>query len=201
MLLVARRLWLLASFSAPFALALNAQTLAVRLTQANFVHISVPGLHFLTGKALERLKDGAVVSFIGQLSVSADPNATLQARAIARFALSYDIWEEKFKITRFSTSKTETPARTASNLTAAAAEAWCLDSLTLDVSQVPPDKTIRVRFELRAEDGQDGSGVVGDPGLNLTRLIELFSRPPRSRQQNWGAEVGPLRLSDLRKAG
>jgi hypothetical protein len=198
---VARRWWLIASFSAPFAIALNGQTLAVRLDQANFVHISAPGLHFLTGKALERLKDGATVSFVGQLSVSADPNATLQARAIARFALSYDIWEEKFKVTRFSGSKTEAPAHTGSNLTAAAAETWCLESLTLDVSQIPPDKLIRIHFELRAEDGQDGAGVVGDPGINLTRLIELFSRPPRTKQQNWQLDAGPLRLADLRKTG
>jgi hypothetical protein len=71
----------------------------------------------------------------------------------------------------------------------------------LDVSQIPPDKLIRIHFELRAEDGQDGAGVVGDPGINLTRLIELFSRPPRTKQQNWQLDAGPLRLADLRKTG
>ncbi|MCU1263604.1 MAG: hypothetical protein JWO80_6489 [Bryobacterales bacterium] len=198
---VTRRWWVLASFSAQFAFALNAQNLVVRLNHGNFVHISAPSLHFLTGKPLERLKDGATVSFFGQLSISNDANATVQARAIARFALSYDIWEEKFKATRFSISKTETPARSASNLSAAAAEAWCLDNLTIDASQFPPSKPIWIRLELRAEDGQDSPGVVGDPGINLTRLIELFSRPPHIKEPGWRLDVGPLRLADLRKAG
>lgn len=196
-----RRWWLLVSVSAPFALALNAQSLALRLNQANFVHIAAPQLHFLSGKPLERLKDGFTVSFLAQLSISADPNAAMQARAIARFALSYDIWEEKFKVTRFSVSKTETPARSASNLSAVAAETWCLENLAVDVSQFQPERPIRVRFELRAEDSQDAAGVVGDPGINLTRLVELFSRPPRVRQPHWELESGPVRLADLRKTG
>ncbi len=203
MLGVTRRWWLLASLGAPFAAALNAESLALRLNPANFLHISAPSLHFLTGKPLARLKDGATVSFLGQISISnsEDATAAVQARTIARFALSYDIWAEKFKATRFSVNKTETPARSASNLTSDAAEAWCLENLSLDLSQIPPDRLIWVRFELRAEEGQDGAGVVGDPGINLTRLIELFSRPPRPKQPVWERRAGPLRLADLRKTG
>ncbi len=198
---VSRRWWIVAAVSAPFAVALNAESLALRLTPGNFLHISAPQLHFLSGKSLERLKDGRTVSFFGQLSISTDANATVQARALARFALSYDIWEEKFKATRFSVSKAEMPPRSASNLTAAAAEAWCIDSISIDASQFPADRPIWVRFEMRAEDPQDDSGIVGDPGINLTRLIELFSRPPRTRQTPMRRDAGPVRLADLRKTG
>ena len=200
---VTRRWWLLASLSAPFAAALNAESLVLRLNSANYLHIFAPRLHFLTGKPLEKLKDGATVSFLGQISISAsgDVNAAVQARAIARFALSYDIWGEKFKATRFSLSKTETPPRSASNLSSEAAEAWCLENLSIDVSQFPLDRPIWGRFEFRVEDGQEGAGVVGDPGINLTRLIELFSRPPRPKQPSWELRAGPLRLADLRKTG
>jgi hypothetical protein len=192
---------MLASFSAPFAIALNAQSLAVRLNQANFVHISAPQFHFLIGKPLERLKNGATVSFFGQLSISTDANATVQARALARFALSYDIWEEKFKVTRFAVSRTETPPRSVSNLTANAAETWCLDNLSLDASQFSSDRPLWVRLEIRVEDAQDSAGVVGDPGINLTRLIELFSRPPRTPERPARLDAGPFRLADLRKTG
>ena len=196
---ITRRWWLLASLSAPLSVALNAQNLVVSLSSANFLHISAPQLHFLSGKPLERLKDGATVAFLGQLSISGDANATIRARAIARFAMSYDIWEERFSVSRFSITKPETPLHSVSHLSAAAAEAWCLEHLSLDISQWPQDKPVWVRLELRTDDGRDETGVIGDPGINLTRLIELFSRPARAKQSSWQLDAGPLRLADCKK--
>jgi len=195
---VTRRWWLLAAFSAPSAVALSAQQLAAHLNPANLLHISAPGFHFLTGKSLERLKDGATVAFLGQLSLSTDANVTVATRAVARFAMSYDIWEERFSVTRFAASRNETVARNASHLSTAAAESWCLDHLTVDTSLLPAARPFWVRFELRAEDGRDGTQVLGEPGINITRLIEIFSRPARAQQQRWQLDAGPLRLSDLR---
>ena len=40
---------------------------------------------------------------------------------------------------------------------------------------------------------------VGEPGINITRLIELFSRRPRAEQPQWTLDAGPLRLADLRR--
>ena len=171
----------------------------------NILHISAPKLHFLVGKPLERLKDGATVSFLGQISIlnSDDSNAAVQARAIARFALSYDIWAEKFKATRFSREQERSPRsfrvesdqRLGRRMVPAESFPRCQP-----VSA--QDRPIWVRFELRVEEGQDGAGVVGDPGINLTRLIELFSRPARPRQPSWERlDTGPLRLADLRKTG
>ena len=40
----------------------------------------------------------------------------------------------------------------------------------------------------------------GDQALNLTRLIEIFGRPPRSAQPRLTLSSGPFRLADLRKA-
>ncbi|MDQ6678551.1 MAG: hypothetical protein M3Z09_14790 [Acidobacteriota bacterium] len=196
----AARMWLLlAGFGAPFAAALGAQSLAARLDSANVLHISAPRFHFLTGKPLERLKDGATVAFLGQLSLSFDANTTVQARSVARFAMSYDIWEERFSVTRFSLSKGETAARTASHLSGDAAENWCLDNLGLDSSLIPADRQFWLRLELRVEENRDTNGVLGDPGINLTRLIEIFSRPARAQQPRWQLDAGPLRLRDLRR--
>lgn len=167
----------------------------------DFLHISAPNLNFLSGKPLERLKDGATVAFIGQLSISEAPNAfTPDARSVARFAFSYDIWEQQFSITRVG----ERPdsRRTVSHLSAQAAQNWCLDNLTIDRALLPPaDRPFYVQLDLRSEDPRDTLGIIGDPGgINITRLIEMFSRPVKTAQPRWLLNNGPFRLTDLRKA-
>ena len=199
MLGTARR-WCLLTAVASLALALSGEQLAAHLDSANYLHISAPNFHFLKGKPLERLKDGATVAFLGQLSLSTDANVTFATRVITRFAMSYDIWEERFSITRFGTARNEPLTRTASHLSSEAAELWCLDHITVDASAVPSGRPFWVRFELRAEDGHENTQVIGEPGINITRLIEIFSRPARAQQQHWQLDAGPLRLSDLRGA-
>lgn len=193
-----RRGWLLSSLASPFAMALSAQGLDLRVDAHNVLHVS--GLKFLSGKPLQRLKDGATVVFLGQLSVSYDGNATIAARAIARFAMSYDIWEERFSVTRVIVTKEETAPRIASHLALDPVQSWCLDNLTLDATVIPADRPFWIRVEMRTEDGRDGAGIVGDPGINLTRLVEIFSRPARAPQERWQLDSGPLRLSEVRKS-
>ena len=163
------------------------------------LRISAPHLNFLSGKPLERLKDGASVAFLGQLTVTSAPNSVIaDARSVARFALSYDIWEEKFSVTRIG----ERPdsRRSVSHLSAQATENWCLDNLTIDKSLLPPDKPFYVHLDLRTEDPRDLVGIVGEPGINITRLIEIFSTPVKSAQPRWQMNSGPFRVNDLRKS-
>jgi hypothetical protein len=70
----------------------------------------------------------------------------------------------------------------------------------VDVSQFALNQSIWVRLEIRAEDLRDGAGVIGDPGINISRLIELFSRPARPQQDKWQLDAGPILLRDLRKS-
>jgi hypothetical protein len=181
-----------------FAVALATPQLLVHL-EGDYLRITVPHLNFLSGKPLERLKDGASVAFIGQLSISQAPNAVIaDARYVARFALSYDIWEQQFSVTKIG----ERPEsrRTVSHLSAPAAENWCIDNLTIDRGSLPPERPFYVQLDLRSEDPRDTLGIIGDPGgINITRLIEMFSRPARSAQPRWLMNSGPFRLSDLRK--
>ncbi|MDP9172171.1 MAG: hypothetical protein M3N54_16255, partial [Acidobacteriota bacterium] len=184
--------------SCAFGVALVANQLIVHL-DGDYLRVTVPRLNFLSGKPLERLKDGATVAFIGQLSISQAPNAVVaDARYVARFALSYDIWEQQFSVTKIG----ERPEsrRSVSHLSAQATENWCLDNLTIDRSQLPADKPFYVQLDLRSEDPRDTLGIIGDPGgINITRLIEMFSRPARSAQPRWLLNNGPFRLSELRK--
>jgi hypothetical protein len=164
----------------------------------DYLRVSLPHIDFLKGKPVERLKDGASVAFIGQVTITTSPNSLSPiARSVARFALSYDIWEERFSVTKIGQSPES--RRSASHLSAQATENWCLDNLVIDRSQIPIDKQFYVQLDLRAEDPKDQLGIIGDPGINLTRLIEMFGRAPRSPQERWLFNSGPFRLNDLKK--
>jgi hypothetical protein len=191
---VTRRWWLMASLGAPVLKGLIAPVLKLRL-EGEELRVAAPHLRFLTGKPLERLRDGGSVAFLAQFSLAAGSNAIAMRRAVDRFVFSYDLWEEKFSITR--TGQTRNDRRTVSHLNVAAAEAWCLSNLALNAEGLAPDRQFFVRLELRAEDPRDQAAVVGEPGINLTRLIEVFSNPARAQQARWEAEEGPVRLADL----
>jgi hypothetical protein len=180
-----------------FGLSLNPNDLRVYL-DGDYLRLSAPRLYFLSGKPLERLKDGASVAFIGQLTISLSPTSLQPlSRSVARFAFSYDIWEERFSVSKIGPNANS--KRTASHLSAQAAQDWCLDNLVIDRSQIPSDKPFYIQLDLRAEDPQDQLSFLGDPGINITRLIEIFGRPGRSAQPRWVGTAGPYRLEDLRK--
>jgi hypothetical protein len=194
-----RRCWLLAVTSAPFAAALGAQQLELRLESGNLIRITAPGFQFLQGKPLERLKNGSSVSFLGQLTISTDANRTIEQRAITRFALSYDIWEERFSAVRYPLSGVEEASRKSSPLSEAGIQNWCLESLMADASRFALDQQIWVRLELRMEDTHDTGGLIGEAGISISRLIDLFSKPARPSQDHWQLDAGPFRLMDLKR--
>lgn len=165
----------------------------------DYLRVSLPHLDFLKGKPLDRLKDGASVAFIGQVTITTSPNSLSPvARSVARFALSYDIFEERFSVTKIGQSPGS--RWTQSHLTVQGTEKWCIDNLVIDRGQVPADKEFYVQLDLREEDPRDQLGIIGDPGINLTRLIEVLGRAPRSPQGRWLFNSGPYRLIDLKKA-
>jgi hypothetical protein len=174
-----------------FGIRLGAQNLAVRL-DGDTVRVSAPRFHFVEGKALERLQNGATVNFMVQLSLLADSGITVKGRDIQRFAISYDLWEEKFSVVRPGAVR-----RAASHLAATAAESWCIDQMNASVSGLSPEKQFSVRLEVRAEDPKEATSW-SEPGFSFGRLIEIFSRPARGRQLRWIEEAGPFRLIDLR---
>ena len=180
----------MASFGAPLTLGLAAQSLGVRL-DGDDLRIVAPQFHFLTGKSLEKLKDGASVAFLAQLSLSPEVNAPAIKRAVDRFIVSYDVWEEKFSVTQTGMERAKV-----THLSSTAAEAWCLDEPVSIPPALSPARPFWIKLELRTEDPKESAAIVGEPGISLRRLVEIFSRPPRNQQQ-WLESQGPLRLQDL----
>jgi hypothetical protein len=190
-----RRSWLLASLAIPLSRLCAAPALSVR-RDGDMLRVAAPNLHFLSGKPLESLKDGATVIFLAQLSILVDNRLTVMRRAPFRFAVSFDLWEERFRVT-----ETGPTPRAAERLTEAAAEAFCLDGLAISSQLLAADRPFWLRLEMRLAD-RDLASVLDDPGINLTRLIEVFSRRSGGEAPRWVLEAGPLRLADLgRPAG
>jgi len=188
------RLCFLAVTAGTVCLCVLAQELFLR-PAGDQVKISAPKLNFLTGKPLDRLRDGNNVAYDFQLSILADSKATVLRRSFERFVFSYDLWEERFSVTRMRSTRSQV-----SHLTAAAAESWCVDNMGFSVAVTDPEKPIWVRLEVRAQDPKEPAPLINEPGMSIQGLIEIFSRASKARQpQYWKVEAGPIRLADLKR--
>jgi hypothetical protein len=191
--------WVIATFLSGTVFAMWAEELILS-TQDNRLEFAAPRVHFLVGKPLARLRNAAEVPFIFKISLSSGTQNHIFRETAARFVVSYDLWEEKFSVT-----KLEPPRRTARHLADTAAEAWCLREMSMDVTGVGIHEPLWARLEIRAEDVKDGGLPFGrrnitDSGISLTSLIEVFSRPPASQQVHFNVETGPVTLDELRRA-
>lgn len=187
------RWWLIASFLAGFAFAMWAEELIVHWKE-DHLHLSAPKLHFLEGKPLDRLKNGDSVPYDFQLTLWVGSRDSVYQRYADRFVFSYDLWEEKFSV-----SEARPPRRTISHLSADAAESWCMDSFHISTVGIRGEQPMWLRLDIRSEEPKDQPAVLGDPGVSLTSLIEIFSRPARGTQPHWTLDAGPLRLDDIKR--
>ena len=85
-------------------LSLLAQELLLRAS-ADQIQVSAPRLHFISGKPLERLKNGDAVAFDFNLTVLNETKESILRRNFDRFVVSYDIWEEKFSVSRMRSGR------------------------------------------------------------------------------------------------
>ena len=158
---------------------------------AGEIHVSAPTLHFLTGKSLSRLHDGAAVPFDFQLIIASGSKNNVVAKALERFTVSYDVWEEKFAVVRVSDFR-----RSGMRLSAPSAESWCLDNIVIAASALPVGQQLWARLEIRSAESKEP--LAENSGINLATLIEIFSRPSRPQQDRWSVESAPFQLTDLK---
>jgi hypothetical protein len=190
--------WLVAAFVSGFGLAMLAEDLALNWRN-NYLEFSAPHVHFLTGKPLERLQHGAQVPFDFKISLYSGTKSHLFSQLAERFLVSYDVWGEQFSVV-----KTQSPIKIVTHLDAADAEAWFLKQMPVSAAGLPDAETLWARVEVRVPpDGKSGNPFgrenISESGINLTGLIELFSRPPASTQPHWTFDTGPVTLEEVKR--
>jgi hypothetical protein len=169
---------------------LGAQNVGITRT-ADVVSAQAPGLGFLKGETLARLKDGRSVRVDLELAVLPGPGGPTAATGRQTYVLSYDLWEERFAVTLAGP-----PPRSTSYLTANAAEAWCLEHLTIPIAELGRlrDAPFWIRLEYRILDGDATPARDDSGGFTLRGLIEAFSRKPKAGTITHSLEAGPFRL-------
>jgi hypothetical protein len=168
----------------------SAQSVTIDIV-GEMLKVRAPGFSFLKGDPLARLKDGRSVRVELAAIVLSAPGKSAAATARRSFALSYDLWEERFAVTTV-----DTRSQSVSHLMMAAAEAWCVDQLAIPVSALGAlgrDLPLWIRLEYRVMDG-DGTSDSDDSGYTLQALIDALSRRRRTEASPHALEAGPFRL-------
>jgi len=158
------------------------------------LHVDAPDLRFLSQAALTRLREGATVIYRFRVTVSATKTGKATAEYIYHCVFSFDILEEKFKV-----SRQEPGYRSASHLSENAARDLCLDSLTIPVANVITNETFWVSMEYQMEDRQSSSDRAGSRSV-LDSLVTIFGQKDKSTPPPVDMlRGGPFRMEDLRK--
>ena len=172
------------------AVPASAQVLTVDAV-GNALKIRAPGFSFLKGDLLARLRDGRSVRVELAAMVLPGPGKSPAATTRRIFALSYDLWEERFAVTTV-----DAHSQSISHLAPAAAESWCVEQLAIPLSALGTlgrDLPFWIRLEYRVVDG-DGASNQSDFDYTLQGLIDLLSRRRKTEPSPHALEAGPFRL-------
>jgi hypothetical protein len=186
---ISRRSWLLAGLTIPLFNARGADSLNVRY-DGDTIRVTAPSLHFLSGKPLERLRDGAAIAYVAQLELLNEAHEPFRTQK-ARFVVSFALWEEKFSVTQLG----KTP-RSVDGLSASATEAWCFEGLALSTLGVAPDRYFWLRFAMRTGGPRDLDGETAG-GISIKDLIDRLGQKKQTDTNYWGPLEVRMRLSDL----
>jgi hypothetical protein len=177
-------------FVAAAVVGLSAQTLSVR-AEADALHVQARGFGFIEGAVLARLKEGRSVRVDFDLTVLARPEGPVLKQAMQAFTLSFDLWEERFAVSRVGT-----PAKSVSHLQARDAEIWCLENVTMPVSSLGlgRETPFWVRLAYRVQDPAPGTQEAQGERYTLRALIDRLSRRAEEADLSKSIDAGPFRL-------
>jgi hypothetical protein len=170
---------------------LGAQSVTIHRA-GDAIAVRAPGFTFIKGDPLARLKDGRTVRVDLGLIVLAKAGGPGLAENRQTCVLSYDLWEE-----RFAATHPGTPPRSAAYLTAAAAEAWCLDQVAVPMSALGAlgrDQPFWVRLEYHMLDGDAAPADTSATRDTLQGLIDVLSRRRKAQEWTHAMEAGPFRV-------
>src|SRR4051812_43068810 len=171
---ISRRSWLMAGLTLPLFSARAADLLNVRY-DGDTIRVAPVNAHFLIGKQLERLKDGAAVAFVAQLDLL-NEQRVLVRRLNAHFVVSYALWEERFSIAQLGKNP-----RSVDGLSAPAAEAWCFEGLTMGMLGIPTDRYFLLKLDVRTGGARDIEGET-PAGISIRDLIGMLGQ---RKQEEW----------------
>jgi hypothetical protein len=183
-------LFLLVAFS---PLAMKAESLKTQLVGEQ-LQLVAPDFQFLSAEARQRLHDGITVIYAFRISVSATKNSDALLVLTYHCVFSYDIFEEKYKVTRL-----EPGYRSASHLSEPAARDLCIRSLEVPAAKLSTISPFWISIECRQETPQP-SNSRGDSGSLLDTLVEVFSQRGRQSPPVDTLRGGPFRLDDRSKS-
>jgi hypothetical protein len=173
------------------AAMLSAQTVNVKL-DGDQLRVAAPQLHFLGSEVLQRLHNGIAVNYVFKIGITPNRYSKPAADNLYRFVISYDIFEEKFAVSRI-----EPNPRSITHLSETAAQMWCLDSIAIPTMGLPADQLFWVTMEYQTVEPKPAS----DPSESLIgQLIDVFSKKAQREESHGTILGGPFSLSDLRKS-
>ena len=186
------RLLVLALALTASTLELHAQSLTARAV-GDMLHLRASGLGLIEARVADHLRDGRAVRVDFAVAVLEKTGGRLIAQATQSFNLSFDIWEQRYAVTKLGA----TP-RSVSHLTARDAESWCVDNVTVPLSamgRIGRDMPFWVRLEYRVPDPMPVANADDDSTFTLGRLINVLSRRRQDQDAARAIEGGPFRLN------
>lgn len=157
------------------------------------IAVRAPGIGFIKGEPLAWLKDGRSVRVDLELDILPGPGGSTAVQGRQTYILSYDLWEERFAVTLAGP-----PSRSIAYLTSAAAEAWCLEQLTVPVSalgRLGRELPFWIRLGARVLDADSAPLANGGGDFSIRGLVDALSKRKRNDPLTHSIEAGPFRLS------
>ncbi len=159
------------------------------------LYVSAPQLHFIQGRALEKLHNGSAVAYVIALTVLTEHTEKPLFTLRERFVISFDLWEEKYSVVPGRRG-----GRSASRLTATSAESWCLENMPIPVGGVPDNQLFVIRLECSIDPSEAATKDSDNSALTLSSIIDVFSRKKSESPLRWVASAGSIRLSDVKNS-
>jgi hypothetical protein len=161
-------------------------------TVGDALHVKAPAFSFIEGQVLAWLRDGRSVHLDFELNVLARQGGSPVAQDRQSFVMSFDLWEERFAVTRVGT-----PPRSVSHLTSRNAEAWCLEHVTVPVGRLGSlgrDAPLWVRLAYRVQSPVSELSPEDERVSSLERLIGILGRRRQDGTLGKSMEAGPFLL-------
>lgn len=167
-----------------------AQTVTIR-TVADALHVQARNFSFIDGPVLARLKEGRSVRIDFEMAVLTKPDGPIVKQVMQAFTLSFDLWEERFAVSRIGSSP-----RSVSHLRSRDAETWCLENVTMPVSSlgIGRDTPFWIRLAYRVRDAASAGNAEPGERYTLQGLIDRLSRRREEDTLARSIDAGPFRL-------